>query len=276
MRAAFAAFGLALLLALPALPAPAREATELSHEAIAPYMHLAALNLPAGIRPGAWLQLGPADCTASFVVRDASGALYITTASHCTHALGERVKYTSNALIAAQAPPTEFGTVVARWPQGYDAALIKIDAAKYGDVSPRMIGWGGPTGLATSAPAADTQVLHYGWGWWTWMDHTTRCRIGVMDSFDSQTWWYDGPVGNGDSGSAVMTEDGLALGVLDWGSSSGLPLLLGPPAGPYVFLAGGGTRFDRALAAWEAVTGLDLELVTGGPVNATCDPELPV
>jgi hypothetical protein len=267
---------LALLLALPALPvsAPAHDAVPLSHEAIAPYMHLAALDLAEGIRPGAWIQLGTADCTAAFVLRDATGALYLTTAGHCTTAPGQRASYTSDAAVAALATPEPFGTVVANWPQGLDAALIRIDADEYANVNPSMIGWGGPTGLVTSAPPDGTQTRHYGWGWWTWMDHTTRCRVGLLEpadfgGFDSATWWYFGPVGNGDSGSGVLTADGRALGILDWGG-------LGTPTSPAAFMEGGGTRLDRAIAAFEAVTGLDLELVTGGPVSDTCSTQLPV
>lgn len=291
MRALLALAAVALL-ALPALPAlPAEEtpagAVPLSHGFFTPYMHLAALNLAEGIRPGAWVQINGGDCTLSFVLRDTLGRLYITTAGHCTGALGQRAAITHDALVAAAAPPMEFGTLVARSPcvsgaatcpgnQRLDAALVRIDADKYGLVNPSMVGWGGPTGLLTTIPADGSETLHHGWGWVTWYDQQTRCRRGSVAAewWGANSWWVAEIGGGGDSGSAVMTADGLAIGILDWGGGNVVPTLV---TSAFVSDHVGGVRLDKVIAAWNA-QGWGLSLVTGGPVNPVCMPEpaLPV
>jgi len=255
----------------PAAATPPQDAVELSHGFWTPYMHLAALDIPRGIRPGAWLQIGAANCTAAFVVQDPAGALYITTAGHCTEHVGQRVSVKEGVLVAALGDMVPFGTVVARWPAGLDAALVRIDEDKYPQVNPRMTGWGGPTGLATANPGTASVVKHYGWGWVTWYDFSTRCRAGVFNSWQANTWWYAGIGGGGDSGSAVMTADGKALGILDWGGG----IIVPTPTGAFLSTMEGGVRFDRVLQAW-ANEGRDLSLVLGGPVNEVCTPEPPV
>lgn len=283
---------LAILLALPLgvlaapeptnieTPLPADDERELptSHEYWVPYMDKAALDIAAGIRPGAWLRMGSAYCTASFVLDDPSGALYLTTAGHCTHGMGERVAVKQNTLIAAAGEWLEFGTVIGRWPSGLDAALIEIDPEHYDLVDPSMPGWGGPTGVATSRPDA---VLHYGWGWVTWQEHQTRCRTGPVLSWGATTWWVETMGGGGDSGSGVMSTDGLAIGILDWGRI----WRTDPIGGAFIADQMGGVRMDRAITALSAQTGLDLSLVEGGPVTIVdgagaiddaCMPEPPV
>lgn len=275
MRALAAVVGLLLLAPSAALGLAPRDATPVGHGTVAPVMHIAALNLAPGIRPGAWIQIGVANCTAAFVLADPAGSLYITTAGHCAEVVGERAFVTHDAAIALNAPPRAFGTVVATWPLGYDAALIAIDPERNAEVNPRMTGWGGPVGIVTDAPPAGTVVRHYGWGWWTWFDHASRCRSGVLEpaeagGFDDETWWHVGPVGNGDSGSGVITADGRALGILDWGGI-GVPVGVGPVA----HVEGGGVRFDVALAALREVTGLDLALVPGGLPSDGCEGIVP-
>lgn len=278
MRADLLALASAAMLALPALPMPgagtpaaAPEAVPLSHGFFTPFMHLAALDIPEGIRPGAWVQIGTAECTAAFVVTDAAGALYITTAAHCTGFVGQRARVTQGQMVAALAEPAEFGTVVARWPQGLDAALVRIDPETYSQVSPTMIGWGGPTGLVTDTPPKGTGTLHHGWGWVTWYEQQTRCRRGSLEGAGTNTWWAHEVGGGGDSGSPIMTEDGRALGILDWGGG----LIVPTPTGAFASTMVGGVRLDAVLRALNA-QGWGLSLVEGGPVNQLCTPEPPV
>lgn len=270
-----------LLLALPALPAgsapvqaPLENAVELSHGFFVPYMHAAALNVAPGIRPGGWVQINGSDCTLAFVLRNTAGELFITTAGHCTGPLGQRASVTQDAPIASLAPPMQFGTLVASWPRGLDAALIKIDADKYDLVNPSMVGWGGPTGLVTDNPDFGSVTLHHGWGWATWYDQQTRCRRGLLDSTNRDIWVTLEHGGGGDSGSAIMMGDGRALGILDWGGGVVVPTFV---TGAFVSTHVAGVRMDAVLNAWNA-QGWGLELVTGGPVNPVCVPEpsLPV
>ncbi|MCA1813723.1 MAG: S1 family peptidase [Halobacteriales archaeon] len=282
---ALLALAAVMLLALPALPAnPAPNAPQpvpegsqaLSHEQVAPYMHILALDIAKGIRPGAMLSFGPSNCTASFVVRDTAGNLYITSAGHCTHGIGGRVGIHEDTLVGELNGIREFGTVVAAWPGGVDSSLIRIDADKVGEVNPTMTGWGGPTGLYTGGPnGANVVVRQVGWGWATWLDQQTRCRTGIAAAGDigSNFYWFHGEAAGGDSGSAVMTSDGQALGILDLAGTA-IPV---PGTTLFIGLQGGGPRFDAVLNAMRTYAGFDLTLVTGGPVNPVCltEPALP-
>jgi hypothetical protein len=253
---------------------------ELSHEWWVPYMDKGALNIPHGIRPGAWLRMGNAHCTAAFVLTDPQDNLYITTSGHCTQSTGQRAFVKQGAVNAAVGEWLAFGTVVARWPSGYDAALIRVDSDKHDLVKPTMSGWGGPTGVATTRPA---DALHYGWGWITWQDHYTRCRAAVTTGWSATTWWIrtDTYGGGGDSGSGVMGQDGLALGILNWATN----IQPDPVGGAFYAKDLGGIRMDVAIDLLTAQSGIPLVLVTGGdttmvplpaPLGTQCHPEPPV
>lgn len=244
---------LLLMITLAATPT-----TPATHDAIVPVMDLLAQNTVEAIRPGAWME-EPAACTFAFVVQDADQRLYITTAGHCVNRVGEPVTIREEG---------EIGTVVAFRNAGpvHDYALIAIHDEKTDRVDPTMIGWGGPTGLYTGGPGGlqGTQTLkHYGWGTATWMDHTSRCRQAVASasSWSSTTFSMFGTVLWGDSGSGTMTADGQALGInthLNVAAYNGVSI---------------GPRFDHALDELSAMTGLQLELVEGDPVNDVCDLE---
>lgn len=272
MRAALLALGVLLLSSLPAtVPAPPADAVPASHGFFVPYMHLAALNIPEGIRPGGWVQVSGSDCTLSFVLRDTQGRLYITTAAHCAN-LGARASLTHDALVAAAATPEPFGTVVATWPGGLDAALIRIDPEDYPKVNPTLIGWGGPTGLATGTIPVGTETLHHGWGWVTWYEQQTRCRKGTLESGSGSTWWTEELGGGGDSGSAMMLADGRALGIVDWARD--VEVVPGT-GGAFYAMSLGGVRMDAVITRLNQ-QGWGLSLVTGEPVNPICMPEPPL
>lgn len=271
---------------LPAAPATGTlhpvSISDVSHGAVVPFMHTAALDIPAGIRPGAWLQSYAADgvsvtadCTAAFVVANSTGTLFLTMAGHCTDFVGQRIGVTQDAPVALGVPSLKFGTVVAHWPSGADAALVEIDVNKYYLVNPTMAGRGGPTGLLTYLPTDfAVPVRQYGWGWMTWYEHNTRCRTGVADwpantgtsGWSDYKFWYEGQVGGGDSGSAVITADGLAIGIADYGFGAPTPL-----GNTGVII--GGPRFDFVLSAFGSAMGEVFALVTGGPVNSVCSPD---
>src|SRR5690349_11403364 len=84
-------------------------------------------------------------CTMGFILADQHNTLYMVTAGHCVTKQGARTYDETNHA---------FGTVVFRLQSGTDdMALVKIDRARYKDVSPSVRDWGGPTGVATSATA---------------------------------------------------------------------------------------------------------------------------
>lgn len=241
------------LLIITLAAAPPSPAT---HDPVVPAMEILAQNTIEGIRPGAWME-SPAACTFAFVVEDEDGKLYITTAGHCVNRVGEAVTIREEG---------EIGTVVAFRDAGaeHDYALIVIHEEKYDRVDPTMIGWGGPTGLYTGGPGGlqGVQTLkHYGWGTATWMDHTSRCRLaaGSAGSWGSNTFSMFGTVLFGDSGSGTITADGQALGI----NTHLQPAVVnGVSTGP---------RFDHALDELSGLTGLQLSLVEGEPVNDVCD-----
>ncbi len=238
----------------------------MSHNAWVPYMEAAALMVPEGVRPGAWINMGNSYCTASFVVEDENGKLYLTTAGHCTQSTGQRASILHNTPVAGAAEWEEFGTIIGRWPSGLDAALIEIDADWYDLVDPSMPGWGGPTGVASSNPG---DAYHYGWGWVTWQEHNTRCRTASTYSWGPTTWWIQTETygGGGDSGSAVMNHQGEAVGILNWATNI-QQLPAGLDQGAFYSDQLGGLRFDVALNALSSQTGHQLSLVEGGPITA--------
>lgn len=222
-----------------------------SHDALVPFMHLLAQQVPHGIRPGAWTT-APWACTMAHVARDAAGKTFIMTAGHCVDRVGQRVALEGEG---------EIGSVVAFRNGGYgeDFALVSVDDSKLHRVDASMIGWKGPVGVATE-PGLEA-VKHYGWGALTWQAHATRCREGVT----APTYWgvrgfgFNGVVIWGDSGSAANTGDGRALGIITH-------LSLNPLMGNNY-----GTRATYALDQLERMTGLDLSIVNGEPVRDTCE-----
>lgn len=249
-----------------------------SHGFFVPYMETAALDVPPGIGPGSWVRMGEAYCTGAFVLEDDTGTQYLTTAAHCTSHVGQTAEVLENAVVAGIDEWDAFGTVVDRWPSysggwgGLDAALIEIDPGMHDRVDPSVPGWGGPTGVYTDAPGQDNPgIAHYGWGWATWYEHNTRCREGEdSHGWTDTTWWGESFGGGGDSGSAVLTEDGQALGILDWGRD------VTPVAfGAFVSEELGGVRMDAVIDAF-ADDRSGLSLVEGEPLNPICMPDPPM
>src|ERR1700741_2363730 len=84
------------------------------------------------IQPGAKVFFGTTQCTLNFVYKTSAGKLYIGSAGHCAKNTGMRAKDENEH---------EFGTVVYTinsTTTNDDFALIDIDAAKYGAVTPAV------------------------------------------------------------------------------------------------------------------------------------------
>lgn len=257
-----------LLGAMPAIEpadgsAPRR--VPLSHDAIVPAMELLAQDVPEGIRPGAWMS-APHNCTMAFVVRDSVSRLYITTAGHCADFAGQEVRVRGHGLIGHVAA-TRWA---ARGEGPGDFALVAIPPEKYGEVDPRMAGWGGPLGLVRGQPEEDIAGRQYGWGYKHWFTHETRCREVTIRGaeWSQRSYGGVGALGFGDSGSPVILADGRAVGIVSGGDPF-TPVVL--PADPLeINPTFGGSRLDWALHELEKMTGLKLRLVDGGPPVQTC------
>ncbi|MGH7319702.1 MAG: hypothetical protein ACRELA_08770 [Candidatus Rokuibacteriota bacterium] len=168
------------------------------------------------IQPGVAISTPVGGCTLNFIFQDANTLeLYAGTAAHCVTGNAEQ---NGDRISVPQLGP--FGTVVYNGFQ-HDAAdfsLIKIDPGRYDQVFAALRFWGGPSGVATS-PTLGQGTLHYGHGVGFGTTEATRPREGVLEyviSSGSLRGYYGAihPGVPGDSGSAVLTSDGKALGIL--------------------------------------------------------------
>ncbi|MGH7319701.1 MAG: S1 family peptidase, partial [Candidatus Rokuibacteriota bacterium] len=168
-------------------------------------------------------------CTLNFVffqdvdgdnLRDPGETLYIGTAAHCVNSNGEATGQRMHVRNVGA-----FGTVIYNgWEHGVgspvagdprDVALIRIDADKESLVQATLRFWGGPSAVASTNPGFGQRTLHYGHGLAFGDTEATRPREGLL-VFWSETgnWQAEHPIIFGDSGSAILTADGKALGIV--------------------------------------------------------------
>lgn len=215
----------------------------------------------AKIRPG--VNVGDGSCTTNFVFAPADNrTLYIGSAAHCFGDVdigadvtvagidgAGTLAYCSWATIAGNdtCPETtdEEGDL-------NDFALVAIDPEHRDTVHPAVLGFGGPTGLVTSAARGD-EVMSYG---------NSALRDPAPDDLDSRrgyvvshrewttNFYLAGPGIPGDSGSDLMKADGTALGVVT-------EIVIAPAAGSNI-----ATNIAPALDYVNQNTELELELVT--------------
>ena len=213
----------------------------------------------AKIHPGTMMYTAGAQCTANFVYTDASSNVYVGYAAHCA-GLGEATD--TNGCLAESLPlgtPVTFneggsliseGTVVGQGTLVYsswlkmhelgttdantcaynDLALVKVAAGDTGKVNPSIPFWGGPTGIDTNGTAAGDRVYTYGnsslrFGISQLSPHT---GISIGDDAADGGWSHPlytvTPGVPGDSGSAFVSADGKAIGVLSTLGLAPLPL----------------------------------------------------
>lgn len=159
-----------------------------------------------GIRPGQLIILGGGSlCTSNFVFTNAAGEFFIGTAGHCGN-VGDQVTmlYLPGGLV-------DIGNVVLSTGDagiGNDFALIKIKPELYGDVSPSLAYWGGPTGVyGGTGPAV---VQHAGWGLVVGTGGTPRVGLGL--DWGPNAWRFESAITPGDSGSGAIVLGGQAAG----------------------------------------------------------------
>lgn len=199
-----------------------------------------------GIRPGALLS---GICTASFVFEDSVGDTYLGTAGHC---------FPNGATVSIPGVGA-IGTVVysINGGVGADFALIKINASKLSLVSPEMCNWAGPTGTFNGVGFLGEPTVQTGHGSGVGIPTILvvpppRPKTGVGLSWGATSFTWVGSSIPGDSGSAIRTEVGDALGTV-----THLSLL--------VPVMNFGTRWDEGIDLVEgatSITGLTLETVS--------------
>ena len=168
----------------------------------------------APLRPGA--QLGTR-CTFNFVFYTPGTATkppkgYIGTAGHCTDKVGEVADMTSLGPIGT----VVYDSDVAKPPSAVDFSLIELSPEIIGQTNPEVLGWGGPTRVATVEDfAVGDQVDVYGYGVLLGENEQTRPRSGVLFSWTEKEYQADMPAVNGDSGAPLIHhETGAALGII--------------------------------------------------------------
>jgi len=213
----------------------------------------------AKIHPGTMMYTAGAQCTANFVYTDASSNVYVGYAAHCAGLgeatdtngcqaeslpLGTPVTFNEGGSLVSEGTVVGHGTLVySSWLTMHelgttdantcaynDLALVKVAAGDLGKVNPSIPFWGGPTGIDTDGTAAGDRVYTYGnsslrFGISQLSPHT---GISIGDDAADDGWSHPlytvTPGVPGDSGSAFVSADGEAIGVLSTLGLAPLPL----------------------------------------------------
>jgi hypothetical protein len=195
---------------------------------------------PAGsatIKPGNMTFTGGAQCTSNFIFQGGAD-VYIGQAAHCS---GTGAATETNGCDSASLPigtPVEVtgasqpGTLVYNsWitMQGVgetnpdacaynDFALVRLNAADVANVNPSVPGFGGPTGLGSSAAMLGDTVFTYGNSSLRGGVTKLSPKQGIVVQSQGNGWSRDvytlTPGIPGDSGSGFMDGSGNAIGVL--------------------------------------------------------------
>jgi hypothetical protein len=190
----------------------------------------------ATIHPGVQTFTDGAQCTANFVYSDAT-AVYIGQAAHCSGTGGNTA---TNGCTSGSLPTgttvdvtgaSKAGTMVynswltmqakgekdADTCQYNDLALVRLDTADAGKVNPSIPFWGGPNAVGATTQLRD-KVYSYGnselRGGVTQLSPKEGYSLGDDGGGWTHTVYTATPGIPGDSGSAFLSKDGAALGVL--------------------------------------------------------------
>jgi trypsin-like peptidase len=147
-------------------------------------------------------------CTMGFILADRTNALYMITAGHCVTRKGARVHSETGEAI---------GTVVFQLQSGTDdIALVRIDRARYKQVSPSVRDWGGPTGVSTPASVKQFDQLKFsGFSFILGDIPQTRARTGFLMSQNAIHYLADTSASEGDSGAPFIdARTGQAVGIV--------------------------------------------------------------
>lgn len=191
----------------------------------------------AAIHPGVQTMTGGGQCTSNFIFFDATD-VYIGQAAHCSGTGGNTA---TNGCTSGSLPlGTEVEVSGASHPgvmvynswltmqqqgvtdpdvcQYNDLALVRLDPADRAKVNPSIPHWGGPVGIATAGTATGDRVYSYGNSSLRFGITQLSPKTGISLGDDGNGWSHAvytvSPGIPGDSGSAFLSPDGKALGVL--------------------------------------------------------------
>ena len=213
----------------------------------------------AAITPGVQMYTDGAQCTANFVFTDASDNVYVGYAAHCAGLgeatdtdgclnesvpLGTTVTFNKGGSLISSGTQVGTGTLVySSWRTmrangetdantcAYnDFALVKVSNGDKGKVNPSIPFWGGPTGIDTDGTAAGDRVWSYGNSSLRAGLEPLSPKTGISLGYTAGTDGWTHPLYTvtpgvpGDSGSAFVSADGLAIGTLSTLGLAPLPL----------------------------------------------------
>jgi hypothetical protein len=230
----------------------------------------------ATVHPGVLLVTDGKGCTANFVFTDAAGHFYIGQAAHCAsngvpenfngcldpvNPLGTEVGIEGSDVKGALAY-SSWGTMQAVGEtddttcRTNDFALVRLPDSAINTLNPSVPFFGGPTGLSPGTGRTGDLVFSYGNSSFRFGLQDLSPKRGAILERTDEDWTYLcyflTPVIPGDSGSAVLDEQGRALGV-----ASSLIFLPHPASNGVVNLG-------KALAYAQAHSGIKgLRLVPG-------------
>jgi hypothetical protein len=191
----------------------------------------------ASVHPGVRTNTEGGECTSNFIFYNATD-VFIGQAAHCAGTgaptetsgctAGTKPLGTPVTIAGASKPGTmvysswitmaQHGEKDANTCDFNDLALVKIDPADVGKVNPSVPFFGGPTSISTSPTAIGDRILTFGnsplRAGVTALSPKAGISLGDEGAGWSHTCYTVSPGIPGDSGSAVLTNDGKALGVL--------------------------------------------------------------
>jgi hypothetical protein len=199
-----------------------------------------------GVRPGGFHRTKIGGCTWNFLFRGSDGRKYMGTAGHCLVSEGEKVWRGGGAAVKGLIDGEEVRIGEAVYgvnDNRRDFGLVRLN--KGVPASAKMCHFGGPSSGPVD-PANGTLLHHYGNG--LLYGDTVPARTSVTADTINDPWtvYSVGAAIFGDSGSAVITEQGDAVGVLVHLSAAGVGI----------------SRLEPHLERAEAKLGLDFKLQT--------------
>lgn len=238
-------------------------------------------NPSGSIRPGVQTVTAGGQCTANFVFYDSSNNIYIGQSAHCASTGGPtdtngcttgsqplntnvsvggatrpgKLVYSSwIAMQEALASPT-IADPTSNECAFNDFAIVKLDAADYGRVNPTVPFWGGPVAMNTSGQPIGSRIYSYGNSGLRFQISQLSPKTGVMSAGANATTWnirmyHVSPGIPGDSGSAILDQNGRALATL---STVGID---GSNGGANVNLALNYLRAHSSFTTLQLATGL--------------------
>jgi hypothetical protein len=199
-----------------------------------------------GVRPGGFHRTKIGGCTWNFLFKGSDGRKYMGTAGHCLISEGEKVWKAGGASVKGLIDGDEVRVGEAVYGVNdlqRDFGLVRLD--KGVPASPKMCHFGGPSAGAVDPPNG-TLLHHYGNGLIYGDTVPARTSVAADVLNDQWTTYSVGAALFGDSGSAVITEDGNAVGVLVHLSAAGVGI----------------SRLTPHLQRAEAKLGIDFRLQT--------------